>query len=62
MDPTDSERYFSTDASERALWHRVLLYAVLAYAARHLARSADFDSTVSDDHHVKCLAFDACSR
>ena len=55
IDSTDNERHFAIDASERALRNPILLYAILAYAARHLARVADFDGTVLDDYHVKCL-------
>ena len=54
MDSTDTERHFSVDPGERARGDPVL-YAILAYAARHLARVAGLGSTVSDDRHVKGL-------
>ena len=54
MNSTDTERHFSVNPSERALEDPVL-YAFLTYAARHLARVAGLDSTVSDDRHVKGL-------
>jgi hypothetical protein len=55
MDSTDHERHFAVEVPERALRNPILLYAILAYSARHLARVADFDGTVSDYYHVKCL-------
>ena len=55
MDSTDSERRMAVEVPERALKNPILMYAILAYSSRHLARVADFDCSVSDGYHIKCL-------
>lgn len=55
LDITDMERHFAVDVPERALFCPVLLEALLAFSARHLSRTSDFDSVVADDHHQACV-------
>ena len=55
MDSTDSERRMAVEVPVRALKNPILMYAILAYSSRHLARVADFDGSVSDGYYIKCL-------
>ena len=56
LDITDIQRHFAVDVPERALFCPVLLYALLAFSARHLSRTSDFDPTVADHYHHECVA------
>ncbi|KAK5031828.1 hypothetical protein LTS07_004449 [Exophiala sideris] len=55
LDITDMERHFAVDVPERALFCPVLLEALLAFSARHLSRTSEFDSVVADHHHQACV-------
>ena len=55
LDVTDMQRHFAVDVPERALFCPVLLEALLAFSARHLSRTSDFDSAVADHHHQACV-------
>ncbi len=55
LDITDMQRHFAVDVPERALFCPVLLEALLAFSARHLSRTSNFDSAVADHHHQACV-------
>ncbi|KAK5225501.1 hypothetical protein LTR99_000902 [Exophiala xenobiotica] len=55
LDITDMQRHFAVDVPERALFCPVLLEALLAFSARHLSRTSNFDSAIADHHHQACV-------
>ena len=55
LDITDIQRHFAIEIPERALFCPVLLHALLAFTARHLSRTSDFDPAIADHHHNECL-------
>ncbi|KIX96706.1 uncharacterized protein Z520_07425 [Fonsecaea multimorphosa CBS 102226] len=55
LDITDMQRHFAVDVPERALFCPVLLEALLAFSARHLSRTSEFDPAVADHHHQACV-------
>ncbi len=55
LDVTDMQRHFAVDVPERALFCPVLLEALLAFSARHLSRTSEFDPTIADHHHQACV-------
>jgi hypothetical protein len=55
LDITDIQRHFGVDVPERALSCPVLLNALLAFSARHLSRTSDYDPAIADYYHQKCV-------
>jgi hypothetical protein len=55
LDITDIQRHFAIDVPERALFCPVLLEALLAFSARHLSRTSDFEPAIADQHHQACV-------
>jgi hypothetical protein len=43
------------DVPERAMSCPVLLNALLAFSARHLSRTSDYDPAIADYYHQKCV-------
>ncbi|KAF7125853.1 hypothetical protein CNMCM5793_002146 [Aspergillus hiratsukae] len=56
LDITDIQRHFAVDVPELALSCPVLLNALMAFSARHLSRTTDFDSAVADHYHHECVS------
>ncbi|KAF4958542.1 hypothetical protein F66182_18309, partial [Fusarium sp. NRRL 66182] len=50
------KRHFAVDVPELALSCPVLLNALMAFSARHLSRTTDFDSAVADHYHHECVS------
>ncbi|PSS28468.1 hypothetical protein M430DRAFT_132978 [Amorphotheca resinae ATCC 22711] len=55
LDITDIQRHFGVDVPERAMSCPVLLNALLAFSARHLSRTSDYDPAIADYYHQKCV-------
>ncbi|KAJ6097018.1 hypothetical protein N7486_007764 [Penicillium sp. IBT 16267x] len=56
LDITDVQRHFAVDVPELALSCPVLLYALMAFSARHLSRTSSFDSALADHYHHECVS------
>lgn len=54
LDITDMERHFAVDIPERALSCPVLLNALLAFSARHLSQTSNYDAAIADRYHQEC--------
>jgi hypothetical protein len=55
LDITDIQRHFAIDVPERALSCPVLLNALLAFAARHLSQTSEYDPAVAEHYHQECV-------
>lgn len=55
LDVCDPGRHFSTVVPELATTSNLLLHAILAVSAHHLSRTTDFDPTVAEDYHERCV-------
>ncbi|POR31152.1 Uncharacterized protein TPAR_08639 [Tolypocladium paradoxum] len=55
FDLCDNERHFARVVPRRAVFCPPLMNAMLAASAKRLSRVSDFDRTVVDQYHQKCL-------
>ncbi|KAK5305197.1 hypothetical protein LTR99_002739 [Exophiala xenobiotica] len=55
LDVCDPGRHFSTLVPELATTSDLLLHAISAVSAHHLSRTADYDPTVAEQHHERCV-------
>lgn len=55
FDCTDRQQHFAVHIPYRARYCDTLFNAIMALSARHMNRTADFDSLVSDQYYQKCL-------
>ncbi|KAK5222239.1 hypothetical protein LTR72_006496 [Exophiala xenobiotica] len=55
LDVCDPGRHFSIIVPELATTSDLLLHAISAVSAHHLSRTADYDPTVAEQHHERCV-------
>jgi hypothetical protein len=55
MSATDRYAHFEVEVPELALTNPILLYSICAYTARFLSIVSNYEPTVADQYHGKCL-------
>lgn len=55
MDTTDTAEHFTRHVPQKALSSPILLNAVLAFSARHLARTSNYDPEAAEFFHSACI-------
>lgn len=55
MDTTDQAEHFTRQVPRKALSSPILLNAVLAFSARHLARTTNYDPEAAEFFHSACI-------